>query len=88
MVALGRRSYQVRANKSLGFAALLVVLGMTSGLPGCSLFSASNAPVDCDAVKNQEQAGYSDAKIAADLGATADQVAACHGPKTATGPQD
>jgi hypothetical protein len=54
----------------------------------CGSMSPSNAPVDCDAVKNQVQAGYSDAKIAADLGTTADKVAACHGPKTAIGPQD
>ncbi len=58
------------------------------GFSGCSMFSASNAPVDCDAVKNQEQAGLTDAKIASDLGSTVDQVAACHGPKTAAGPQD
>jgi hypothetical protein len=61
---------------------------MILGISGCTMFSASNAPVDCDAVKNQQQAGLSDAKIASDLGATVDQVAACHGPKTAAGPQD
>jgi hypothetical protein len=66
----------------------LLSLLLVCDLGGCSLFSASNAPVDCDAVKNQERAGYSDAKIAADLGTTADKVAACHGPKTAVGPQD
>ena len=58
------------------------------GLNGCGSLSPSNAPVDCDAVKNQVQAGYTDAKIASDLGTTVDKVAACHGPKTATGPQD
>jgi hypothetical protein len=64
---------------------LLILAGAISG---CSMFSASNAPVDCDAVKNQEQAGFSDPKIASDLGSTVDKVAACHGPKTAVGPQD
>jgi hypothetical protein len=64
---------------------LLILAGVISG---CSMFSASNAPIDCDAVKNQEQAGFSDAKIASDLGSTVDKVAACHGPKTAVGPQD
>ena len=78
----------MRATKTVCLTGLLGVLVLTSGLPGCSLFSASDVPVDCDAVKNQEQAGYSDAKIAADLGTTADKVAACHGPKTAVGPQD
>ncbi len=64
------------------------MLILAGALSGCSMFSASNAPVDCNAVKNQEQAGFTDAKIASDLGATVDQVAACHGPKTAAGPQD
>jgi uncharacterized protein YpmB len=66
------------------FGMLILVVAMS----GCSLFSTSNAPVDCDAVKNQQQAGFSDAKIASDLGSTVDKVAACHGPKTAVGPQD
>jgi hypothetical protein len=64
------------------------LLVLTGGISGCSVFSTSNAPVDCDAVKNQEQAGFSDAKIASDLGSTVDKVAGCHSPKTATGPQD
>ncbi len=67
-----------------GFGVLLLV----GGISGCSMFSAANAPVDCNAVKNQEQAGMTDAQIASDLGAQVDQVAACHGPKTAAGPQD
>ena len=71
-----------------GIAAGFGILLLVSGISGCSLFSAANAPVDCNAVKNQEQAGMSDAQIASDLGAQVDQVAACHGPKTAVGPQD
>jgi len=66
------------------FGALI----LAGGISACSMFSAANVPVDCNAVKNQEQAGYTDAKIASDLGASVDQVAACHGPKTAVGPQD
>jgi hypothetical protein len=66
----------------LRIAAIFGMLIVAAGILGCSMFSASNAPVDCDAVKNQEQAGFSDAKIASDLGATIDKVAACHGPKT------
>ena len=64
------------------------ILTLAWGISVCSTFSPSNAPVDCDAVKNQQQAGLSDAKIASDLGTTVDKVAACHGPKTAVGPQD
>ena len=64
-----------------GFGALVI-------LAGCGELSPSNAPVDCDAVKNQEQAGLADAKIASNLGTTVDKVAACRGPKTAVGPQD
>lgn len=67
-----------------GFGMLLVVCA----LQGCSIFSSSNAPTDCDAVKNQEQAGVSDTQIASNLGTTMEKVSACHGPKTAVGPQD
>jgi hypothetical protein len=74
--------------KALCNLSILVFGTLIVGISGCSMFSASNAPVDCDAVKNQQQAGFSDAKIASDLGATVDQVSACHGPKTAVGPQD
>jgi hypothetical protein len=72
----------------MGIAATLGMMIMAGGMLGCSMFSASNAPVDCDAVKNQQQAGFSDAKIASGLGTSVDKVAACHGPKTAVGPQD
>lgn len=78
----------MRKVRKLGIATLLLSWFLLPSLPGCSTFSPSNAPVDCDAVKNQEQAGFSDAKIASDLGSTVDKVAACHGPKTAVGPQD
>ena len=77
---------QVRSK--LRITATFGMLILAAGMSGCSVFSTSNAPVDCDAVKNQEQAGFSDAKIASDLGSTVDKVAACHGPKTAVGPQD
>ncbi len=49
---------------------------------GCSMFSASNVPVDCDVVKTQVAAGQTDAQIASNLNAQVDQVAACHGPET------
>ena len=63
-------------------AAAVGMLMLVGGVSGCSTFSPSNAPVDCDAVLNQEQAGFTDAKIASDLGASVDKVEACHGPKT------
>lgn len=78
----------MREARKPGIARLLALLFLLSSLSGCSMFSASNAPVDCDAVKNQEQAGFSDAKIASDLSTSVEKVAACHGPKTAVGPQD
>ena len=78
----------MRVRSKIILTATFGMLILAGGISGCSMFSASNAPVDCNAVKNQEQAGFSDAKIASDLGATVDQVAACHGPKTAAGPQD
>jgi hypothetical protein len=55
---------------------------MAAGLAGCSMFSASNVPVDCDVVKTQAQAGQTDAQIAANLNTSVDKVAACHGPET------
>ena len=78
----------MRVPSKIILTATFGMLILAGGISGCSMFSASNAPVDCNAVKNQEQAGFSDAKIASDLGSTVDQVAACHGPKTAAGPQD
>ena len=63
-------------------SAAIGMLVLVGGVSGCSMFSPSNAPVDCDAVLNQEQAGFTDAKIASDLGASVDKVEACHGPKT------
>lgn len=78
----------MREARKPGIARLLASLFLLSSLSGCSMFSASNAPVDCDAVKNQEQAGFGDAKIASDLSTSVEKVAACHGPKTAVGPQD
>jgi hypothetical protein len=55
---------------------------LIGGLSGCSMFSASNAPIDCDVVKTQIAAGKTDAQIASDLSAPVDKVAACHGPET------
>jgi hypothetical protein len=78
----------MRVTSKLRITATFGMLILVGGMSGCSAFSTSNAPVDCDAVKNQVQAGMSDAKIASDLGSTVDKVAACHGPKTAVGPQD
>jgi hypothetical protein len=59
-------------------SGLLIVC---AGLSGCSMFSPSNTPIDCDVVKTQLQAGQTDAQIASNLSASADQVAACHGPE-------
>jgi hypothetical protein len=78
----------MRVRSQLRLTITFGMLILACGVSGCSMFSASNAPVDCDAVKNQQQAGFSDTKIASNLGSTVDQVAACHGPKTAVGPQD
>jgi len=55
-------------------SALLIV---AAGLSGCSMFSTSNDPVDCNVVKTQRAAGQTDAQIATNLNASADKVAAC-----------
>jgi hypothetical protein len=59
-------------------SGLLVVV---VGLSGCSMFSPSNDPVDCNIVKTQQAAGQTDAQIASNLNASEDKVAACHGPE-------
>jgi hypothetical protein len=58
------------------------LLTMAVGLSGCSMFSPSDTPVDCDVVKQQTAAGQTDAQIATNLSTTPDKVAACHGPET------
>jgi hypothetical protein len=51
---------------------------------GCSVFSTSDVPVDCDLVRTQRSAGQSDTQIAANLSYPEDKVAACQGaPKSA-----
>lgn len=54
--------------------ALLIA---AAGLSGCSMFSTSNDPVDCNIVKTQRAAGQNDAQIAANLNASIDKVDAC-----------
>lgn len=71
-----------KVRKTLWTSTASGLLIMAAGLSGCSMFSPSDAPVDCDIVKTQQQAGQSDAQIAANLNASVDKVAACHGPKT------
>lgn len=48
-----------------------------AGLSGCSMFSTSNLPVDCNAVKVQRESGKTDVQIASDLGAEVAKVNAC-----------
>jgi hypothetical protein len=60
--------------------AATLTVAMLTGISGCSWFSASDAPVDCNIVRTQAAAGNSDAQIASNLGAKEDKVAACHGP--------
>jgi hypothetical protein len=55
-------------------SALLIV---AAGLSGCSMFSTSNDPVDCNVVKTQRAAGQSDVQIASNLNASIDKVDAC-----------
>ena len=61
----------------LALAAALAIMTITGG--GCGMFSASNAPIDCNIVKTQAAAGVSDAQIASNLQAKESDVAACHG---------
>jgi len=75
---------QRKVRNKLWISAASGVLIVAAGLSGCSMFSTSNVPVDCDVVKQQVKAGQTDAQIASNLSAPVDQVAACHGPETDT----
>jgi len=62
----------------LGVGATLGTL-MLAGIAGCSMFSPTGTPVDCNIVKTQREAGKTDAQIATDLSAKESEVAACSG---------
>jgi hypothetical protein len=66
-----------RKTSSTFISAASGLLVMVVGLSGCSMFSPSNDPVDCNVVKTQRAAGQTDAQIASNLNASADKVAAC-----------
>jgi hypothetical protein len=53
------------------------ISGLLIVAAGCSTFSPSNDPVDCNIVKTQRAAGQTDAQIATNLSASEDKVAAC-----------
>jgi hypothetical protein len=69
----------INRRKISAAVGMVIVVGCLSG---CSMFSASNVPIDCDLVKTQASAGKSDVQIASDLGAPVDKVEACRGPET------
>lgn len=72
---------QRKARNKLWISAASGLLIVAAGLSGCSTFSPSNDPVDCNIVKTQVAAGQTDAQIASNLNASEDKVAACHGPE-------
>jgi len=56
-------------------AAVLGAMAAAAAMPGCAALSAGRA--DCNVVRNQRGAGRSDSDIAAALGVTDSDVAAC-----------
>ena len=70
-----------KVRNSIWISAASGLLIVTLGTSGCSETSTSNIPVDCNVVKQQSQAGQTDAQIASNLSAPVDKVAACHGPE-------
>ena len=66
-----------RHGTKLSLFVLAMMLSAASA--GCSMFSTSEVPVDCDLVRTQRQAGQSDAQIASNLSYPEDKVAACQG---------
>ena len=73
---------QRKVCNKLWISAVSGLLIAAAGFSGCSTFSPSNDPVDCNIVKTQRAAGQTDAQIATNLNASADKVAAC-----GTGPE-
>jgi hypothetical protein len=71
-----------KVRSALFISAASGLLIVAAGLSGCSMFSPTNQPVDCNIVKQQVAAGQSDAQIATNLSAQESEVAACHGPET------
>jgi len=72
---------QGKVRNTLGASAASGLFIVALGICGCSSVSPSNIPVDCNVVKQQTQAGQTDAQIAANLSTSVDSVAACHGPE-------
>jgi hypothetical protein len=68
-----------KIRSGLWIASISGLLIVAAGFSGCSTFSTSNDPVDCNIVKTQRAAGQTDAQIATNLNASADKVAACGG---------
>jgi hypothetical protein len=68
-----------KIRSGLWISSVSGLLIVAAGFSGCSTFSTSNDPVDCNIVKTQTAAGQSDIQIAANLNASIDKVAACHG---------
>jgi hypothetical protein len=73
-----------KIRSGLWISSVSGLLIVAAGFSGCSMFSTSNDPVDCNIVKTQTAAGQSDIQIAANLNASIDKVAACHGAATDT----
>jgi hypothetical protein len=61
----------------VSFAAAIGMLAV--GAAGCSSLTTNH--VDCNVVRLQSQAGRTDDEIASALGASVQDVAACHGPE-------
>jgi hypothetical protein len=59
--------------KRLLLSAMSGIFLAMAGLAGCSTFSTSKAPIDCNVVMTQAAAGKSDSQIAADLNAASNQ---------------
>jgi len=70
-----------RTRSGLWISSVSGLLIVAAGFSGCSMFSTSNDPVDCNIVKTQMAAGQSDIQIASNLNASIDKVDACHGPE-------
>jgi hypothetical protein len=70
-----------KIRSGLWIASISGLLIVAAGFSGCSTFSPSNDPVDCNVVKTQTAAGQTDEQIASNLNASVDKVTACHGPE-------
>ena len=66
----GRKIMERKIRSGLWISSIAGLLIVAAAFSGCSMFSTSNDPVDCNIVKTQTAAGQTDTQIASNLNAS------------------